>query len=136
MHDVYGNAITPTWDTSHRVSSVAQTVDDAGSTRTRTVSFTYGSGSMLPSTMTYNSRTWTYTFETYNPWRLLSAQPPAGPAWGFVYGSNALTVTTPSGGTVAYGFQTFEGRAAVQTITYGGPRHHQRHVDNRFQPDR
>ncbi len=23
VHDVYGNAITPTWDTSHRVSSVA-----------------------------------------------------------------------------------------------------------------
>ncbi len=110
-------------------------MDDAGSTRTRTVTFTYGSGSMLPSTMTYNSRTWTYTFETYNLRRLLSAQPPAGPAWGFAYGSNALTVTTPSGSTVAYRFQTFEGRAAVSHHD-GGPRHHQRHVDNRFQPDR
>ena len=120
VHDAYGNTITPSWDTAHRIGSIAQTVDDSSGTRTRTVVFNYTSGYGLPDSMTFGSRTWTYSYESASPWRLTAAHPPEGPGWGFSYTSSAVTVTTPSGGTVAYSFQDQEGRPSVHQIATGG----------------
>jgi RHS repeat-associated protein len=119
VHDPYGNSITPTWASPGRIGSVTQQVDDGGGTRTRTVTFSYGSLSQ-PASMSYAGRTWYYSYESSGAHRLTAVQPPAGPGWAFSYGSGSLTVTTPSGGTVAYSFTDEDGRAAVHEITTGG----------------
>src|SRR5262249_50577202 len=49
-------------------------------------------------------RTWTYTYAPDHT--LTTAAPPTGPAWQFDYSANAMTVTTPNGGTVSYTFQS------------------------------
>ncbi len=136
VHDPFGNSITPHWIADgyrpFLLDDVVQTVADAGATRTRTVSFAYtGSNPRLPSSMTYEGRTWTYTYAWLVPgtatYNLTEAQPPAGPAWIFAYtqqGFNGtVQVTLPTGGTVAYTFVENDlGGAApkLTTITTGG----------------
>jgi hypothetical protein len=95
---------------------VAQTVDDSGATHTRTVSFSYTGSAVLPTSMTYDSRTWTYSYESTSPFRLTAVQPPAGPDWEFAYGSTSMTVATPAGGTATYAFADEGGRSAVAEV--------------------
>ena len=116
VQDVFGNSITATWDASHRLTKVEQT----GNNPARTVTFAYETGGFKPTKMTYEGRDWLYSYESSAPYRLTSAQPPTGAAWSFAYGSNALTVTTPNGGTVAYAFEDQDGRSVVRTATTGG----------------
>lgn len=129
VHDPFGNQISVAWDaydpqdlTTRRPLAFTQTVGDD----TREVSFTYEtSWSLMPKTMLFGGRTWTFNYASDDPFRLESVASPAGPAWQFDY-SSGLKLTTPAGGTVHYTFedQTFPDdgvpRAVVRTRATGG----------------
>jgi len=120
VHDVYGNSITPDWEGGSptdirplRLETVTQTLS---ATESRTVTFEYGPLSSvsgyMPTKMTFLGREWTYGYEYANPElqagpRLKTATPPVGRGWAYDYINGlggALTVTTPSKGTVLYDF--------------------------------
>jgi hypothetical protein len=130
VHDTYGNQISVQWEpydpqdvTLRRPAAFFQTVGGD----TREIDLTYDTSfSDLPRTMTFNGRVWTYNYDS-NGITLTSLVMPAGDTWGFDY-SDGLTVTTPKGGTVRYGFtsqqfpddpQGFQ-RMVVSSRTTGG----------------
>jgi RHS repeat-associated protein len=138
VHDPYGNAITPFWNDTlggirpFLLDHVVQTVNDDGGLRSRTVYFSYtGNNPRLPSSMSYEDRTWAYTYgwlvpgtATYN---LTGVQPPEGSGWTFGYTqagfAGTVEVTLPTGGTVTYTFvdaQDLGAGTKLTQITTGG----------------
>ena len=106
VRDPYGNQISVDWEpydpqdvTLRRPAAITQTIGGD----VREVTFTYETSfSTLPKTMTFDGRVWTYNYDG-NGITLTSVELPAGGAWGFDY-TDGLTVTTPQGGSVHYGF--------------------------------
>jgi hypothetical protein len=112
IEDPYGNRITPHWVgfPIYTVDYVEQPVAGTNESQTRTVDFSWNSPNPNP-IVTYDGKHWTYT-DT-------SAEPPLGPAWEYSLSgfdneqdlSGTMTVTLPTGGTVAYEFIGEEGRS-------------------------
>jgi hypothetical protein len=106
LTDAFGNLVL-----SIAVSGYTQTTTQYlgnGESRQVTVTFPENcSTGCLPTSMTYDGRTWTYTADGVF---LRSAQPPDGWAWQYEYGGGSglqtMKTITPHGGSVEYTIET------------------------------
>ncbi len=127
------------------VDGVSQIRQYLGGGQIREINFTYDATLKGLATMTYGTKTWTYTQEAAGPPGfnvLRTAQPPVGVPTQYDYSGSApgheLTVVhAPGGGTITYAYTnvaqvsgsvTTTGRG-VATKTLGGSVRHAGHVD-------
>jgi YD repeat-containing protein len=121
IEDPFGNKITVVWDGSGSqvpIDKIVQTVAGVNGNQQREVEFSVTPG--VSTTVSYDGKTWTYTND--------SIIPPTGPNWsitrtGFTDWddpSGTVTVTLPTGGTVAYSFEEYNERSCISQIVTGG----------------
>jgi len=102
--DVFGNTIDVTYETG-----LTRAVQHLGNGQDREVVLAEDAQGRVH-TVTYSGRTWTYEYGTGSN---LTVLPPVGPSWAFVKtitGTETwtFTVTTPTGGWVAYDFAAYD----------------------------
>ena len=101
VQDVFGNVVELEWTTGHlKVTQTLATGED------RVVDFEMNDSTGLPTSMTFNGRTWIYEYAE-DPARLTGIIPPhepeSEPRWTFAYDGYAGRlgkVTTPYGGKI------------------------------------
>ncbi len=127
VRDAFDNTITLSWQTgTGQLLSVTQHLGN----RTRVVTFANWADDMA-SSMTFDGRTWTYTWQTISGTPTVQAltaiAPPGGTRWTFSYfndANNAVkmqSLTTPNGGTLTYtwGVETFPTTPAQRIVIQG-----------------
>ena len=127
--DAFGNRIDVVADPGSSGWRVGSLVQHLGNNRTRTVSFGYDLNGIL-TTLTANGRTWTYSRVAGTS----TATDPAGATWTASWtagppldpvewdaSSDALTITTPTGGWVRY-YVVFHGSYAPDPLPGESPR--------------
>jgi len=134
--DPYGNEVDLIWG-----AATLEVRQDLGNGEVRTVTFVINPTTQLPSSMSFEDRTWRYECDGGVPWadcyQLARVVPPVGPGWEFGYVNNPTLppkvnlVRTPQGGQIAYGwenvvFEPLPGqqqpvtRVAITSRTTGG----------------
>ncbi len=112
--DLFNNEITFQWLPTATPPQLLIT-QELSSTVSRVVTLEFeGPDPRFPSSMEYESRTWTYGYTGIN---LSTVTPPEGPGWAFTYdGLKLLTLTTPHGGVIEYAYEnkSYEGPESPQ----------------------
>ena len=125
IEDAFGNEIRFAWTGTNALYPLYVEQDVAGTngTQTRRIDF-WTSPDAQTRTVTYDGKTWTYTNASF--------QPPIGPAWQFSRVgfddindvSGTLSITLPTGGTVAFTYEQIGEddfkRTRLQSVTTGG----------------
>ena len=116
FHEDNTNVVTLEWTPGQVL-----VVQSLGNNESRTVVIQIDDATGLPNELTYNNRTWSYSYSA--PWQLaevVSPLGPGGPKWTFEYSTEPFSlgkvtrVTTPEGGAVVYEY-------ADQEFYVGGP---------------
>jgi YD repeat-containing protein len=103
--DAFGNRITLTgWGTA--TLTVTQWLGNDARTVQLTRPTLWTPGPLLPSSITYAGRTWTYEITGNNYW-VARVTSPVGSSWQHdgPFAASTLTVTTPNGGVTVYTFE-------------------------------
>jgi YD repeat-containing protein len=107
ISDPFGNTVSLAW-----APGMLQVVQYLGDDQSRQIDVQMDDATGLPTTLTYNGRTWTYAYPV--PGQLATVAPPLGPPWRFEYSTEQFSsgklmrVTTPQNGAIEYTYEDRE----------------------------